>query len=327
MKSERLSRYCLLACIGVFAASLYPLFMGASVVRDMLADGTVQKENYPKYIIPYTPIAAALIVGVLLMPLLIRLLRRFALPVGSAFSLGVFFAAETLLERNVVVSTESSAATLEDWQMYMCYVSPEVFEHKTQTPVDILMGNYSPAFKLHFYMISVLLILSILGSLYGFAQMISTGSRKRLKALVLQSVASALFLALCILACFTAFWRDGSLQVSPLSAALMAAFFILMGVTFGLYIGSFLLGKRRAVAVAVPAAAAAVMTALMYVGEMILLGGHLYSLGSGVLFEGLPGIVLAPADIAVILSASGVTAPVFALLARAEHRPEPIEAG
>ncbi len=41
------------------------------------------------------------------------------------------------------------------------------------------MGEYSPAFKLHFYLISVVLLLVILNSLYGFGQMLQSGETKR----------------------------------------------------------------------------------------------------------------------------------------------------
>ena len=135
-----------------------------------------------------------------------------------------------------------------------------------------------------------------------------------MKALVLQSMFSALFLGLCILACFTAFWRDGNIQVSPLSAILMAVFFILLGVTVGIFIGSFLLGKKKTVSVLIPAIVTSVLTTLMYVGEMFLLNGHVYRFGNGFLFHSIPGIVLAPVDIAIILFAGIITALVFILL-------------
>jgi len=54
----------------------------------------------------------------------------------------------------------------------------------------------------------------------------------------------------------------------------------------------------------------------MYVGEMILLNGHLYSLGSGFIFNGLPGIFFAPIDLLVILSSGCTTALVFEILNR-----------
>ena len=242
MKNKRFCRYWLLACVGVALASCYPIVMGVRVVADMIAEGAVLQENYPKYIIPYTPICVALLAGVCGMPLWMRWLKRRALVGGACVALVVFFALELLLERKVVVTTPEAVATLEDWQMYMCYTTPS---YKTKTAVEILMGEYDPAFKLHFYMISVVLILAVLNSLYGFGQMANTGDTRRLGALLAGSACALAFLGLCILACFTAFWRDGSLAVSPLSAALMAAFFVLLGITAGVFVGSHLLGKGR----------------------------------------------------------------------------------
>ena len=325
IKSKSFNRYYLLSCLGVLLASYYPLSMGVRVITDMLMNGTVMKENYPKYIIPYTPISVAIIIGVLLVPLFIRFFKRFAFASGAVSATGIFFGLELLFEQKVVVSTAETVTKLEEWQMYMCYIPPEgwgetVTTYKTQTAVDILMGDYNPAFKLHFYIISVLLIVTILNCLYGFGQMIKSGDKKRCKSLVLQSICSVIFLGLCILACFTAFWRDGSIRVSPLSAVLMTVFFILFGVTAGVFVGSFLLGKRKFLSVWIPAIFASSMTLLMYIGEMFLLNGHLYSLGSGFLFAGLPGIVLAPIDLLVILLSSCITALVFARLNIEQNR-------
>ena len=319
MKNKAFNRYYLLSCLGVLIASYYPLSMGVRVITDMLVNGTVMKENYPKYIIPYTPISVAIIAGVLLMPLFIKVFKQFAFAAGAAVATGIFFGSELLLEQKVVVSTAETVTKLEDWQMFMCYVPPEgwgetVTTYKTQTAVDILMGDYNPAFKLHFYIISVVLIITILNCSYGFGQMIKNGDKKRCKSLILQSVCSLVFLGLCILACFTAFWRDGSIQVSPLSASLMTVFFILLGVTVGMFLGSFLLGKRKLVSIWIPAISSSVMTLLMYIAEMFLLNGHLYSFGSGVIFDGLPIIVLAPIDLLVILLSGCITGLVFVWL-------------
>lgn len=311
MKNKLFSKYYLFSCVGVLLVSCYPLWMGVSVITDMIADGTVFKENYPKYIIPYTPICLAVLIGVLIMPLCIKLFKQFALVGGSVLATGTFFALEILFEQKVVVTTAETAARLEDWQMFMC---ASTYIYKTQTAVEILMGNYNPAFKLHFYIISVVLILSILNCLYGFGHMIKNGDKKRLKSLIMQSVCSLIFLGLCILACFTAFWRDGSIQVSPLSATLMTAFFVILGVTVGVYVGSFLSEKRNLVSIGIPALVACVMTFLMYVGEMILLHGHLYSLGTGFIFDSIPGIVFAPFDLLTIVVSGCVTALIFTLL-------------
>jgi len=319
MKNKAFTRYWLLSCLGVLIASYYPLYMGVRVISDMIVDGTVQKENYPKYIIPYTPMCIAIIIGVLIMPLCIKLFKRIALAGGAFIATAVFFAVELLFEQKVVVSTAETVTKLEDWQMFMCYVPAEGWgttTYKTQTAVDILMGDYNPAFKLHFYIIAVVLIVTILNCLYGFGQIIKNGDKKRLKSLILQSICSLMFLGLCILACFTAFWRDGSIQVSPLSASLMAVFFVLLGITFGVFTGSFLLGKRKMISVLIPSIVASAMTLLMYIGEMILLNGHLYSMGAGVMFDGLPGIVFAPIDLLIILLSGCITAWIFTLLNR-----------
>lgn len=320
MKNKQFNRYYLLSCVGVLIASYYPLSMGVRVITDMIVDGTVLKENYPKYIIPYTPICLAVLIGVLIMPFCMKLFRRFALVGGTAIATGTFFILETLFEQKVVVTTTTAETVtkLEDWQMYMCYVppTPTVTTYKTQTAVDILMGNYNPAFKLHFYIISIVLILSILNCLYGFGQMIKTGEKKRLKSLILQSVCSLAFLGLCILACFTAFWRDGNIQVSSISATLMTVFFILLGVTMGIFAGSFLLGKRKLISVWVPSMVSLIMTLLMYIGEMILLHGHLYSFGNSFVFDSIHGIILAPIDMLIILVSGGITALIFTVLNR-----------
>ena len=60
-----------------------------------------------------------------------------------------------------------------------------------------------------------------------------------------------------------------------------------------------------------PALTASGMTLLRYVGEMILLNGHLYSLGGGFLFENLPGIVLSPFDLLVVIASGVITAGVM----------------
>ena len=208
----------------------------------------------------------------------------------------------------------------------MCYVPSEgwgeiVTTYKTQTAVDILMGDYNPAFKFHFYIISILLNITLLNCVYGFGQMIKNGDKKRCKALILQSICSAVFLCLCILACFTSFWRDGSIQVSPLSAVLMTVFFALFGVTAGVFVGSFLLGRRKVFSIWIPSIVASMMTLLMYIGEMFLLNGHLYSYGTGFVFESIPIIVLAPMDI-IIVFVSGLINFIICYFLNYKKQPE-----
>lgn len=314
MKNKVLNRYYLCSLAGVLIASFYPIWMGVKVVSDMIRFGTVYAEDYPKYIIPYTPIALAVIIGVALMPILVGKLKKLGLAAGTGVSLIVFFASELMLESMVTVTRTVTGivSSLEGWQMYMCYIPPEMFEERTWTEVDVLMGEYSPAFKLHFYVISVVLIISILNCFYGFAKMIVTGDTSRKKPLILQSVASAAFLGMCIWACFTAFYRNGDITVSPLSAVLMCVFFLLFGVTVGIYILSFTLNKKKLLSVWLPTLSAALVTLVMYIGEMVLLSGNLYRFGEGFVFDPIPGIVLSPFDILIVLL-SGVITSMIAL--------------
>lgn len=305
----RFKQFYLFSVIGVFIASFYPLLMGVKVVGDMLRNGAVLEENYPKYIIPYTPISLTVIIAVLLIPVLIKYAKKLALAAASAISLVIFFASELLLERVVIVTT-TVTTTLESWQMFMCYVPPQDYQTRTWRAVDVLIGNYSPAFKIHFYIISLVLIFALLNCFYGFAQMMITKNQSRLKALVIQSVSTALFLGLCIFACFTAFFRDGELTVSPLSAVLMNLFFVVFGVTAGIYVGSFLIERNKTLSILLPSSVASVVTLMMYIGEMILLNGHLYRFGTGFLFDGLAGIVLAPVDILTIIASGCINAAI-----------------
>jgi len=310
MENKTFRTYYLFSVFGVFLASVYPIYMGVSVVVDMIRFHTVYAEAYPKYIIPYTPIAISLLVGVALMPVFLKFFKKYALFWSTAFSTLLFFVFEYMLERMVTVTKTVTGivSKLEDWQMYMCYIPPESYEERTWTEVDVLMGEYSPAFKLHFYIISIVVVVSVLNCFYGFGQMIRTGDRGRRKSLILQSIASGAFLGMCIWACFTAFYRNGDIAVSAVSAVLMSVFFVLFGVTVGIYVASFTYKKKIFLSVFLPSLAALLITLVMYIGEMILLSGHLYRFGSGFLFAGMGGMVLAPIDIMIILAAGGVTA-------------------
>ena len=61
------------------------------------------------------------------------------------------------------------------------------------------------------------------------------------------------------------------------------------------------------------------MTLLMYLGEMILLNGHLYRMGSGLLFDSIPGIVLAPVDLVIVAASGCITGCIFLLLNRSKE--------
>ncbi|MBO4560160.1 MAG: hypothetical protein J5712_08785, partial [Lachnospiraceae bacterium] len=218
----------------------------------------------------------------------------------------VFFVTERLMETKMLVQTQEPVP-LESWQMSLCYIPPQQYATRTWEAVDVLLGGYSPAFKIHFYMISIVIIVSLLNSFYGFAKMILTGDYGRRKALIIQTITGVIFLGMCIWACFTAFYRTGELTVSPLSAVLMAVFFALLGITMGVFAGSYTLGKGKMMSVVFPTVIAVLITIFMYIGEMILLSGNLYRFGQGFFFNGLGGLVLAPVDICVIIVSGAIT--------------------
>lgn len=315
---SKFKKYWLFTLISTLLVSAYPIYMGISVIHDMFVYGSVPQENFPKYIIPYTPIAIAVLLAVLIMPIATKFIKKFTTLIVSVISLAVFFVSEFLFESQVFVS-DKIISTLEGWQMSACYINPEWFETRTWKAVDVLIGEYSPTFKLHFYMISVVLILSIINCIYGFAKMILDGKKEKCKALTVQSVCTIVFLALCIFACFTAFFRGGEIIVSPLSAFLMGLFFIILGVTVGTYISTFLLNRKASVSIVIPSVCASLTTLATYIGETFLLSGHLYLLGKGsFLFNSLPYIVLAPIDIIIIIASGLVTALICALINKKE---------
>jgi hypothetical protein len=54
---------------------------------------------------------------------------------------------------------------------------------------------------------------------------------------------------------------------------------------------------------------------------MILLHGHLYSFGTGFLFESIPGIIVAPINILIIITSGCVTALIFWLIHPERRQP------
>lgn len=169
MKNKSYGIYCISVLLLVIAASVYPIIMGARILADWLPDGIVAAADYPKYVIPYTPLSLALIAGTALLPLFLRYLKKWATPAASALSLGIFFAAEHFLEGLTVeadisglimVPNVTENVDLGNWQMYMCAITPPRVSYEigiepidfSKTQVGILAGEYSPAFKLHFYL-------------------------------------------------------------------------------------------------------------------------------------------------------------------------------
>ncbi|MCL2014394.1 MAG: hypothetical protein FWG69_05330 [Oscillospiraceae bacterium] len=293
----------------VLLLSFYPLMMGAQILTAYIRDGYVNTTDYPKYVIPYTPIAIALIISVALLPVAVKFCRKFSLPVISILGTGVFLLFELLFEQVTVFSIKEGTADIGAWQTYLCITTPEAMEtiEYKETIGQSLSERYNPAFKIHFYLVAILIVLAVIGVVYGFGKMIREKNYHNKKPLIIQTAAVGIFIGLCVFACFTAFYRTGELNISAVSSWLMSAFFIMFGLTAGVYAGSLLYFKKPIVSRLVPALIAAIFTFLMYVGELILMGGVLFKFGSGFLFEPLGILPFALIDLFVIVISGGIT--------------------
>ena len=306
----------------IFILSAYPLYMGVALLKDYISLGAVSAENYPNYIIPYTPICIAVLASTILLPLFSRIGKRLGFAAMAVFAIVVFFAFELTLE-NVTLFAPSGITSVGNWQMYMCAVTPEVMQEINGSMVysdvpeiivddkaaasKLLIGEYSPAFKIHFYLISLVMILAALNCVWGFYHWKDSEEKRKKNMLFLQLAMVAVFIALCIFACFTAFFREGNLRISPLSAVLTSIFFIVFGITFGVFLCSLMHFQNHRVIRILSALGAAAMSSAMYVGEFILLGGNLYRFGDGIFFESMGKIALAPVDVLVIVLSGTLT--------------------
>ena len=98
----------------------------------------------------------------------------------------------------------------------------------------------------------------------------------------------------------------------------MTVFFIVFGMTFGIYAGSLLWEKKPVWSRLLPAVVSALMTIVMYVGELVLTGGGLFRFGNGFLFSPFDGIPFAWIDIITIVLSGVFTYFVMMLISR--HR-------
>ena len=285
--------------------SFYPLVMGVRILVAHVRDGYIDVADYPKYVIPYTPIAMALILSAVLLPPVIQKCKRFTLAFISVFGVGAFLLFEILFEQ-VIVFDGDGTSDIGSWQALLCYVTPEAMRAQASVG-EILARRYSPIFKVHFYLISVLIVISVIGVIYSFIKMVREKDFGKKKPLIAHAVSVGAFICLCIWACFTSFYRTGTLELSTLSSWLMSVFFILFGVTAGTYSGSLLYFKRPRFSRLLPACVAAVTTLVMYIGELILMGGVLFTYGSGFLFDSIGTCPLAPIDFFIIALSGGIT--------------------
>jgi len=302
-------KFYLFSSIGIVLASVYPIYMGVVTLGSYLQNGSIDVADYKKYIIPYTPICIALIASTLLMPLIFKLFKRFTLPVVSLLGTMLFFASEFGLEQVKVIEGYAEMP-LESWQLSLCMATPEVL----RSIGEPIFASNNPAFKIHFYIIAIIIILAVLNVIYGFSKMLREQDFRKKHPLIAQAVCVTLFIALCIFACFTSFYRNGTINISPLSAILMTVFFIIFGITTGIYCGSILHGKSKLFSTIIPVITASLTTLIMYIGELVLMGGVLFKYGNEFFFEPVAGIPFSAADIVIILASGMITYIVMLLL-------------
>ncbi|HEX9060333.1 MAG TPA: hypothetical protein VF941_09145 [Clostridia bacterium] len=308
-------RFYLFSVIAIILVSLYPIYMGFVVLESYLKNGFVISENYPKYIIPYTPICIALIICTVLLPLVFKLFKRYAFTAISLLGTILFFVFEFGFEQIKVVEGYTSL-TLQSWQLALCAATPQVL----RTLGKPVYAANNPAFKVHFYIISIVIILAVLNAIYGYSKMLREQNFSKKRPLIAQTISIILFISLCILACLTAFYRNGTINISPLSAILMSIFFIVFGVTVGVYFGSIFYGGNKLLSKIIPSIASSLTTLVMYIGELLLMGGVLFRYGRGFLFEPIGIITFSLTDIVIVFLSGIITYIVMSSLNGARCR-------
>lgn len=287
----------LLSVGSIILTSTYPIYMGIVMILSYIQNGGIDVSDYPSYIIPYTPISIALILCTVFLPFVNKLCNRYALPALSVLGVSFFLVAETIFEQIAVFTDSSTKISIETWQLLSCIATPQV----KNSIWDSLNIRYNPLFKIHFYAISALIVLSVISVIYGFYIMAYKQNFAKRKPLVAQLISVIVFIGLCIFACFTAFFRTGNIVVSPISAVLMTLFFLVFGITGGVYTGTWLYNKPKLVSIIIPSAVAITLTIFMYIGEMIMMGGALFKFGNGFLFNSIGITPLSLIDILTVL--------------------------
>jgi len=313
-----------LAALAVLSA--YPLVNGVRMAVINTANGVLEPEQYAKYVVPYTAICVAILFFAALLPVFQKL-KRTAFPAGIAAAYGLFFtvgsyfesmqisvADMTLIDTNTLSPVAEAAEAidiieLDLWQAVLCIASPDIQQqsltYKMQDTYYYVMDD--PSYKVHYYLISLILITMVCGLVYGIAKAIRNNDATKTKPILLRGVSTAVLVALCVFANMTAFFRQADPIQTPLASFLTGLFFVMLGATVGVFAGSYMLGKDKHVGVGAPVLLSLCVTVLMYVGEAVMMKGNLYRFGTGWFFTGLPDIVLAPVDILIVLLAGAAT--------------------
>ncbi len=336
---KRHKRFYWLTLAVLLALSAYPLINGVRMVYLSIMNGAIGPEQYAKYVIPYSAMCTAVILFAAFEPLL-RKIKRTPFLVGLAGAYAVFAAIEQFLERiqintagmtlvdpaslTIDSTTAIPSTAVDAWQASLCVISPlmrgqsAAFSSQGRS-FYVMAGN---AYKIHYYLISVILITMVCGFVYGIGRMIRMGTGEGRKPLILQGIATAALISLCVFANTSAFFRQAEAIQTPLASILTCLFFISLGVSVGVYTGSFILKKSKRLGLGLPVLLSVTAVLLMYIGETVMMKGGLYRFGTGWLFDGLAGIVLAPVDILVVLISAVVTLLILNMARKNDNWPD-----
>jgi len=329
-------RFYLISIAVITILSAYPLINGIRMAAISAAKGAIEPEQYAKYVVPYTAICVSILLFAVLLPIFLKL-KRFAFPAGMISAYGVFFVVErffetiqihvagmTLIDTSTLTPDNAgSAATADIWQAALCIVSPDMrgqsLTYASQDSFLYVLGDQT--YKAHYYLISLIMITMVCGLLYGIAKMLRDNDRLQMKPVFLRGASTAALVAMCVFANTTAFFRRADPIQTPLASALTGLFFVMLGAAAGIYAGSYLLKKDKRFGIGAPVLLSLCVTVLMYIGEAVMMKGKLYRFGTGWFFGGLPGIVLAPVDILIVLLSGAAAWMILAAARKHENWP------
>jgi hypothetical protein len=319
--------------------SAYPLINGMRMVYLSIMNGVIKPEQYAKYVVPYAAMCFSIILFAALQPLICRI-KRVPFLIGLIGTIAVFTGIEQFFERMQIKTAGMTlvdpsslnagsainvppSAAVDVWQASLCAVSPLT---RRQSAAYVYLDRYfyvmaNDTYKIHYYLISFVLIAMVCGLVYGIAQMIRSGDRNKKKPLILQGIATAALVALCLFANTTGFFRQAEAIQTPLASILTCLFFTASGSAAGIYTGSFLLSKNGRLGLGLPVLVSSLSVLGLYIGEAAMMEGGLYRFGAGWFFDGLPGIALAPVDIIVVSFSAVVTGLVLNLTRRWRNWP------
>lgn len=338
MINKEYKRFYLISLVVLTVLSAYPLINGIRMAYLSIANGAIEPEQYAKYVVPYAAMCFAVILFASAQPLLFKI-KRSAFTVGLTGAYTVFVAIEQFFE-NIKVNTGSMtlvdpssfpagsattipSASIDVWQASLCMTSPltmgQSMLFSSHNRYFYVLANNT--YKIHYYIITLILITMICGLIYGIGSMKYSGDNRRKKTLILQCIATSALISLCVFANMTAFFRQPEAIQTPLASVLTCLFFIVLGSSAGIYSGSLLLNKGRLLGIGLPVLLSVLAAVLMYIGEAAMMKGGLYRFGTGWFFEGLPNISMAPADILVVLLSGAATWLVLHLVRKHENQP------